>query len=413
MADSVPIYVIGTAAVSAMMVATSVAISLTTEGDVADLLYLDCLATQNLGHAAFLVGFATSYWRGGHVLGKCFVVTAPWLLAAHGAASLAAAGRGRRRVRRRRPPLRPRRPLALYAAALPEPALYAEGYTLAFHVAFVSAVGLACADALERAPPTLVIYGAGFERARRRPRRSPSTRSPRRRPLLRRGRRRLPPRPRRRGGALRGGPAAAPPRGASALSSTSRRSRRRPCPARRPPGLAVAHGATFVGQALLAAAAGPAGSRFDRGVNFAIHGAGIFVFNAYLMFSDARVPAAPRHQRLRLLRRRRWRGAGRPARGRRRRRARRRPFAARAAVGAALGVALAQLPRDAHDRVAPPEKAPDREAPRTAEDPGPFRLGRAVRHQRSHFASLLSVQHFRELVLVSGDTTKHHDRRVR
>ena len=93
MTDAVPpIYVIGTAAVSAMMVATSVAISLTTEGDVADLLYLDCLATQNLGHAAFLVGFATSYWRGGHVLGKCFVVTAPWLLSAHGAASLAAAG---------------------------------------------------------------------------------------------------------------------------------------------------------------------------------------------------------------------------------------------------------------------------------------------------------------------------------
>ena len=92
MTDAVPpSYVIGTAAVSAMMVATSVAISLTTEGDVADLLYLDCLATQNLGHAAFLVGFATSYWRGGHVLGKCFVVTAPWLLAAHGASARAAA----------------------------------------------------------------------------------------------------------------------------------------------------------------------------------------------------------------------------------------------------------------------------------------------------------------------------------
>ncbi|KAH8095500.1 high-affinity potassium ion transmembrane transporter [Aureococcus anophagefferens] len=202
MADSVPIYVIGTAAVSAMMVATSVAISLTTEGDVADLLYLDCLATQNLGHAAFLVGFATSCWRGGHVLGRCFVVTAPWLLAAHGASlarpeaasssrsspvavaaaaaapSLAAVAAGpasgsraaaatrwaaigvslayafARSASWRAAALQRRcREPALYAAALPEPALYAEGYTLAFHVAFVSAVGLACADALERAPP--------------------------------------------------------------------------------------------------------------------------------------------------------------------------------------------------------------------------------------------------------------------
>ncbi|KAH8054668.1 high-affinity potassium ion transmembrane transporter [Aureococcus anophagefferens] len=312
MADSVPIYVIGTAAVSAMMVATSVAISLTTEGDVADLLYLDCLATQNLGHAAFLVGFATSCWRGGHVLGSA---------GAHAALPEP----------------------ALYAAALPEPALYAEGYTLAFHVAFVSAVGLACADAAEA--PAAVIYGVGFVSA------SATTAATLAVDAL------AAPAPSSTPRAPASGPPRAAPRAApGGRPEPRRRPRRRPrgpvvdlaaLAAAAVPGaaaawpLAVAHGATFVGQALLVAvAADPPGSRFDRGVNFAIHGAGIFVFNAYLMFSDAR--AFPRLRAI-------------------------------------------SLPRDAHDRVAPPEKAPDREAPRTA-DPGPFRLGRAVRHQRSHFA---------------------------
>ncbi|KAK7250293.1 high-affinity potassium ion transmembrane transporter [Aureococcus anophagefferens] len=374
MADSVPIYVIGTAAVSAMMVATSVAISLTTEGDVADLLYLDCLATQNLGHAAFLVGFATSCWRGGHVLGRCFVVTAPWLLAAHGAASLAAAARGRSSSRsspvaraaaaapslaavaagpasgsraaaatraaaigvslayafaalrvalardaqqRRRATALPEP--ALYAAALPEPALYAEGYTLAFHVAFVSAVGLARADALDAAPPHAVIYGAGFVSERDDGR-------------------------------------------------DARRAARRRC-------------------------RGPAG-RADRGVNFAIHGAGIFVFNAYLMFSDAR--AFPRLRAISVFACFAGGGAGAGSAGR----PASRPAGGAAAPAAAAAssprarpsaprsASRARLPRDAHNRVAPPEKAPDREAPGPRTRAVPPR--RAVRHQRSHFASLLS-----------------------
>jgi len=436
MTDAVPpSYVIGTAAVSAMMVATSVAISLTTEGDVADLLYLDCLATQNLGHAAFLVGFATSYWRGGHVLGKCFVVTAPWLLAAHGAASLAAAGprplvvafvavavaaaaaapslaavaagpaSGSRaaaatrwaaigvslayalaalaaaaRDARAAPASGAALPEpALHAAALPEPALYAEGYTLAFHVAFVSAVGLACADALERgAAADAVIYGVGFVSA------SATTAATLAVDAL------AAPAPV--FYAAGAGVWAAAAAGAAAALSGGRpepAAPAAPAPARGPvvdlaalaaaavPGaaaawpLAVAHGATFVGQALLVAvAADPPGSRFDRGVNFAIHGAGIFVFNAYLMFSDAR--AFPRLRAISVFacfaggagaaRTAAGLAAGAPAPLRRAAAA---LFAARAAVGAALGVALARLPRDAHDRVAPPVKAPDREAPRT------------------------------------------------
>ena len=91
--DSVPAYVLGTAGVSAMMVLTSAWITASaTGGDVGTLLYLDCLATQNLGHAAFLAGFATSYWRGGNVLGRMFCVCAPTLLAVHAAAAAAAAG---------------------------------------------------------------------------------------------------------------------------------------------------------------------------------------------------------------------------------------------------------------------------------------------------------------------------------
>ena len=65
----VPTSVWATAGVSAMMVVSSALIMVQNVGLLPDVLYHDCLATQNLGHAAFLLGFATSAWRGHNVLG--------------------------------------------------------------------------------------------------------------------------------------------------------------------------------------------------------------------------------------------------------------------------------------------------------------------------------------------------------
>ena len=67
MAAIPPPFVVGTAAVSVMMVLSSALVNVYAgEGgggdddpstSVGKLLYMDCLATQNLGHAAFLLGF--------------------------------------------------------------------------------------------------------------------------------------------------------------------------------------------------------------------------------------------------------------------------------------------------------------------------------------------------------------------
>ena len=56
----VPTSVWATAGVSAMMVVSSALIMVQNVGLLPDVLYHDCLVTQNLGHAAFLLGFATS-----------------------------------------------------------------------------------------------------------------------------------------------------------------------------------------------------------------------------------------------------------------------------------------------------------------------------------------------------------------
>ena len=79
----VPTSVWATAGVSAMMVVSSALIMVQNVGLLPDVLYHDCLATQNLGHAAFLLGFATSAWRGHNVLGASMTYAAPRLLATH------------------------------------------------------------------------------------------------------------------------------------------------------------------------------------------------------------------------------------------------------------------------------------------------------------------------------------------
>ena len=57
----VPTSVWATAGVSAMMVVSSALIMVQNVGLLPDVLYHDCLATQNLGHAAFLLGFLGLY----------------------------------------------------------------------------------------------------------------------------------------------------------------------------------------------------------------------------------------------------------------------------------------------------------------------------------------------------------------
>ena len=443
-----PSFLFGTAGVSTMMVICSGLISYsacTIEGrDTQKLLYLDCLATQNLGHAAFLLGFATSAWRGGNALGLSFTYMAPRLLAGHslaalfstrspatahfliGAFTLVATGaaiaapsfsssthtciKGSFSAKITSSPTVVKLAsfgvtaaflVAAFLSAffapmytetsLPWPALFTEGYTLAFHVAFVAAVGLACAAVLDKrvAGDDAVIYATGFVSA------AATTAVSLVVDGFFAGKKLL-------SGsywvmagiwtvaaavvvhAIRGTPSGqleTKPENKgkigvcdikiadAIMNSTAGRSTRslvvdlRGLAAAGIPGAslayfcAIVHGGTFIWQSVLVALTAPSpGVTFDRAVNFSIHGCGIFLFNTVLMFHDP--GAFPRLRNVSIFAcfaggigsastayiflsalapGTSWRNASAVL------------FVVRAVVGAALGVSLVRLPDNVHE----------------------------------------------------------------
>ncbi|KAJ1461843.1 hypothetical protein M885DRAFT_611450 [Pelagophyceae sp. CCMP2097] len=438
-APAVPAYVFGTVSLSAAMVACSFAV-MALNVNPAMLVYQDCLATQNLGHAAFLLAFATSAWRGGNLMAACFIYAAPRLLLAHAIAAavvvlrtpmaleaevaglvgalllgaLAACSTTDAPSRRRKVVADAAAEAARLAAYIigvvycatvlvvaalgpPPPAFgaswavdFVQGYTLAFHVAFVLSLGLACAASVEGGDGAAAAdYGAAFV-----------------------------------SGAVMTAVtlivswAATQKRGFGALASLwlgtavlvggslARRaaddaadkpiSRHRRCNSLASLArggvrgaffaqcCAAVHGATFLGQALLVIFTETSPLAFDKGANFAIHGAGIYVYNSLLIFVDQ--DAYPRLKRVSVFAC--FAGAlssfGVAARADSF--AVRAVFAARVFAGVALGCALAYLPDKLPDDDTAEDRVETREAlVSDAPQEYIFEVSAVVKHQKSHF----------------------------